>query len=491
MAGNRTKHVGDESRAPWLDWPETNRAERCIRFIETYCILPKGYGANQRMRLAEFQKDWLRAVLADNNRSAVMAVPRGNGKSTFLAAVALWAVFDPDPLSGAPQVPVVAVTVNQAYRAVYGTALSMIRSEPELEDRCLVYSAIGAQKVVVPFCNGEMFPVSNDVDGLQGLDPSLAVCDEIGFMPQGSWSALLLAGIKRPRSLVVGIGTPGLDHDNALWQLRERALSGAELPGFVFTEYAAPEGCQVGDEEAWHVANPALAEGYMSLDSLRTNLGLAPEGHFRIFHLGQWVDGVESWLGDDGRTVWARLEDPYVLVQGAPTWVGVDVGIKRDSTAVALVQRREDGRLHVTVRLWVPAKSEPVDVTDVMQHLRRVDQLYDVQGVSYDPRFFDVPAKMLDDDGLPMIEVPQSVERMTPAIGSLYEAIQRGEISHDRDGPFAEQVLNAVARFNDRGFTLAKGKSRGRIDATIAMALACDLALRQPPQRAAFIFTQI
>lgn len=166
---------------------------------------------------------------------------------------------------------------------------------------------------------------------------------------------------------------------------------------------------------------------------------------------------------------------------GAETWAGVDMGLKRDSTAVVLLQRRPDGRLHAKCRLWIPTTSQPVDATDVMQYLRRADQLYELRGVSFDPRFFDVPAKMLADEGLTMVEVPQSVERMTPAIGSLFELIRDGGLSHDGDGPFAEQILNAVPRFNERGFTLAKGKSRGRIDAAIALALAVDLALRQPP----------
>lgn len=481
MTRNRAKQLGSDDPPPWLGWEETDQAERCIRFIESYCVQPKGYGAGLRMVLADFQKGWIRAALSPGNSSAVMAVPRGNGKSTLLAAIALWAVFDPDPQTGAPQVPVVATTVNQAYRAVYGVALSMIRAEPELSDRCLVYSALGAQKVVVPFCGGEMFPVSKDVDGLQGLDPSLAVCDEVGFMPLDSWLALQMAGVKRPRSLVCAIGTPGLDHDNALWHLRERVLSGADLPGLHFTEFVAPAHLAATDEEGWAVANPALVAGFMNIEHLKTNLASQPEGRFRIFHLGQWVDGVESWLGDDGRRVWDALRAPYVPVLGAPTWVGVDMGLKRDSTAVVLVQQRDGGRLHATCRLWIPTTSQPVDATDVMQHLRRVDQLYELRGASFDPRFFDVPAKMLADEGLTMVEVPQSVERMTPAIGSLFELIRDGGLSHDGDGPFAEQILNAVPRFNERGFTLAKGKSRGRIDAAIALALAVDLALRQPP----------
>ncbi len=44
------------------------------------------------------------------------------------------AVFDPDE-SGAPQVPVVATTVNQAIRSVYGVALKMVDKHPELSKR--------------------------------------------------------------------------------------------------------------------------------------------------------------------------------------------------------------------------------------------------------------------------------------------------------------------------------------------------------------------
>lgn len=479
MAGNKSKRFEEDSPGPWRAWAETDRAERAIRFMETYCVLPKGYGSGVPMVLAPFQKDWLRSVLRDGVSSAVMAVPRGNGKSTLLAGVATWALFDPDN-TGAPQVPIVAMTVNQAVRSVYGVALAMVQESPELQCRALWHTGIGTQKI---FANtgGEMFPISNDPDGLQGLDPSLAVCDEIGFMALQSWDSLLLASGKRARSLVVGIGTPGLDKDNALWHLRERVLSGDTLPGFHFTEFAAPPDCDVRDEEVWRDANPALAAGYMNVDALRTAVALSPEGHFRIFRLGQWVDGVESWLGSDGRAVWMALVDPYLLVDGAPTWVGVDVGLKRDSTAVCVAQRRPDGRLHATWRLWVPSKEEPVDVTEVMEHIRRLDRQFKVQGVSFDPRFFDVPAKMLSDEGLPLVEVPQSLERMTPAIGSTFEAIKRAELSHDGAPVVTEQVLNAVARYNDRGFTLTKGKSRGRIDAAVAMALAVDLALRQPP----------
>jgi phage terminase large subunit-like protein len=475
---NAGKRLADTSEGPWRKWKPSSLAARSIRFIETYCAAPKGYGQGEPLVLAGFQKDWLEEVLADGVSSAAMSVGRGNGKSTFLAAVGLWAAFDGDG-TGAPQVPVVATTVNQAIRSVYGVGLAMVAANRHLEDRSLTYAAIGGMKLVVPSTGGEMFPVSNDPDGLQGLDPSLAVCDEVGFMPIESWDSLLLASGKRPRSLVVGIGTPGFDRDNALWHLRTRVGEGVELPGFRYVEFAADEGCDIADESEWGKANPALGEGYMNPAALRTAVALSPEAHFRIFRLGQWIDGTESWLGSDGRKMWDGLADPFDWDVDEPMWVGLDVGLKRDSTAVVTMQRRPDGRLHAKCRLWIPSGDDPVDVTDVMQHLRDLDTVYRVAEISYDPRFFDVPAKMLGDEGLPMTEIPQSLERMTPAVGSTFELIKRGDLSHDGDEAFAMHVLNAVPRFNERGFTLAKGKSRGRIDAAVALCLAADRALRQ------------
>lgn len=462
-----------------------SRATRAVRFIETYCRAPKGFGWGSTLKLAPFQKAWLKAALGDGVTSVAMSCPRGNGKSTFLAAVAVWAVFDPDE-GGAPQVPIVAMTINQAIRSVYGVATAMIQAEPELADRSINYTAIGGTKVRVPFTGGEMFPVSNDVDGLQGLDPSLAVCDEIGFMPIDSWDSLLLASGKRPRSLVVGIGTPGFDKDNALWHLRQRVLEGRHIPGFRYTEYAAPEGCAVDDEKAWRVANPALRARFMSVGALRTAVELSPEGHFRIFRLGQWHEGVDAWLGPDGRKIWDALGSPYAFVEGAPTWVGVDVALVRDSTAVVALQERPDGRWQAKAKIWQPTPGQPVDATDVMEYLRRLDKIYTLRQVAFDPRFFDVPAKMLEDEGLPMAEFPQSVERRTASDGGLYEAIKRGEIAHDGAPDFTAQVLNAVARYNERGFTLVKGKSRGRIDATVALGMAYWLAKREPGPEAAF-----
>jgi phage terminase large subunit-like protein len=472
--GGFQKRVIDKSRGPWMAW-RGSRAGKYIRFIETYCRSPKGVGHGRPIKLAGWQKEGIEEAFADDVDASVESFPRGNGKSTIEAAIADAAVFLDDE-TGAPQVPVIATTVGQAIRSVYGPAVSMIKAEPELLNRCLIFSGIATPRVEVPFNEGVLFPISNDIDGLQGLDPSVALADEIGFQPEDAWGALLMAGGKRPRSLTMGKGTPGVDHQNALYLLRKRLAEGGQIPRFHFREFAADPGCDYRDRDQWHKANPAIETGFLRESALETDLRLMPEARFRIFRLGQWVDGFASWLGEDGRAVWNGLRRNIEPVLKAPTWIGVDIGIKRDSSAVCVVQYLPDGHLGAWVRVWVPTKEEPVDVTDIMEHLRRLAATYQVGAVSFDPRFFDVPAKMLHDQGLPMVEVPQSVERMTAIIGDLYDRITRGEIHHDGDPSFAEQVLNAVPRFTERGFTLQKAKSKGRIDACIALSLAVDRA---------------
>jgi len=306
--------------------------------------------------------------------------------------------------------------------------------------------------------------------------------DEIGFQPLASWEALRLAGGKRARSLVIGVGTPGLDRDNALFHVRKLIQEAGTLPGVVYREYAAPLDSAIDDRAAWRMANPAIEAGFLRESALETDLGMSPEGHFRIFRLGQWYEGVDSWLGPNGRPMWDALAQPWDFVAGAPTWVGVDVALVRDSTAVVAVQRDDKGILHTQSKFWLPTKDEPVDVTDVMEYIRELNRAYTVKAVSYDPRFFDVPAKMLSDERIPMLEVPQSPERMTPACGDLLALIKEKRIRHEGNPTLDTHVLNAVPRFNERGFTLQKSKSRGRIDGVIALALAVAQAL--PPVKA-------
>src|SRR4051812_33369431 len=111
--GNAAKRLDVMPAPPWSKWRTKDRAERCIRFITSYCRPGKGHGAGELVRLAPFQEEFIVAVYAPGVRAGAMSVARGNGKSTLEAAISLHALFDADAEGGSPQVPLIATRLHQ------------------------------------------------------------------------------------------------------------------------------------------------------------------------------------------------------------------------------------------------------------------------------------------------------------------------------------------------------------------------------------------
>ena len=100
----------------------------------------------------------------------------------------------------------------------------------------------------------------------------LVIVDEIGLMPERSRD--LLAGLRSSVSAKNGrtihISVRG---DSPLY---------AEIlnnPAVVKRIYAAPDGCELDDVDAWHAANPGLACGIKSLAYMRAEVSSASAGH--------------------------------------------------------------------------------------------------------------------------------------------------------------------------------------------------------------------
>lgn len=88
--------------------------------------------------------------------------------------------------------------------------------------------------------------------------------------------------------------------------------------------------------------------------------------------------------------------------------------------------------------------------------------------VVYDPHQFAESAEILEEEGLVLVEMPQSDSRMAPASQTLYELIRDGRLVHDGDAVLRSQILAAVPSETERGARISKRKSRQRIDAAIA-----------------------
>jgi phage terminase large subunit-like protein len=428
---------------------------------------------------------------------AWLIVPEGNGKTTLLAGIALYHA-EHKPFG---MVPMAAASREQAeimYTQAEGFVLRSERLYEPVHSHLQVVK--GKRKTELPrFTCLAGFRRINHVGGSRiqvfaaddrtgdGIIPTLGIIDEPHRQRDLSLYRTWSGKLAKRSGQICAISTSGeplSDFEVTRARIREEAgeldrrgpFLRAASKRIVLHEWALPIEDDPEDMEAVKRANPFSGITVPMLAEKRVSPTMTTH-HWMRFVCNRPTQDSESWLGPNGLTMWAALAAPHVPSDGEPTWIGLDVGIKRDSTAVVHVQRVA-GTYHAWSRHWIPSDDAPVDVTDVMHYLRELAARYKVRAVSYDPRFFDVPAKMLLDEGLPMIEVPQSVERMTTICGGLLEIIKNGELRHDGDETLTTHVLNAVPRWNDRGFTLQKSKSRGRIDGCIALALAVDRALR-------------
>jgi phage terminase large subunit-like protein len=66
---------------------------RIVAFIHRFLLTPKGHGAREPMRLRPFQREIVHGLYRPGVRQGLVAMPRGNGKTTLAAAIALADLF--------------------------------------------------------------------------------------------------------------------------------------------------------------------------------------------------------------------------------------------------------------------------------------------------------------------------------------------------------------------------------------------------------------
>src|SRR5215211_2532322 len=363
LARHRSGGPRPDITAPPLDLSGLGkaRATRAVRFCERLHV-PKGKSARSRLRLRPWQREIVRAVLAPGIRTAVVAIPRGNGKSTLAAALGLWALVDGP--EGA-EVPIVAGVSERQARIAFNTARRMVQLDPELPARVQVFQ----DKLYMPHHDATLLPLPADPDALLGANPTMTIVDELGVVDADVFEAMRLASGKRAESTLLAIGTPPNEPESIMRTLVEHGRLDDD-PTFALIEYAAPTGCAVDDRDAWRQASPALGD-FLYEDVYETEARTVRESTFRQFRLGQWPTGPhDAWMSAE---LWASRTDARSIPDGADVVLALDGSFSQDCTAIVAVEMGDVPHLDV-VGLWENAnpadESYRVDVLEVEDTIR-------------------------------------------------------------------------------------------------------------------------
>lgn len=488
----------------WLT-PVPSAAERAgdgahaAEWIEAFCRCTKdsiAANAGELLVLRDWQRHLLSALLARRpgtagrrgrllHRQGLIGVARKNTKSTLGAGLALYGLLSDYP--GGPQgreVYSCAGDREQA-RIVFGTAKRMVELEPELQDVVQLYR----DAIEVPRTGSVYRVLSAEAYTKEGLNPTLVIFDEVHVQPNREfWDVMALAMGARPEPLMVGITTAGVRYDGTgsdslcytLYEHGRRVASGeVDDPTFFFAWWE-PRDLDADhlSPSTWREANPGYGD-LVSEDDFLANVTRTPEHEFRTKRCNQWVTASEAWLPAGA---WeACTEEQRSIDQGASVVLGFDGSFNNDCTALVAVSVEEQPHIEV-VDLWeAPATAEPgwrVPVLDVEQAIRAACRRWQVVEIACDPFRWARTYQVLEGEGLPVVEFPQSPQRMTPATQRFYEAVLNRQLTHDGDPRLARHVGNAVYKVDARGariFKEHKNSSR-RIDLAVASLMAFDRA---------------
>lgn len=485
------------------------RGHRCIAWIESNCVHTNGKWIGKPFRCLLWQKfiilalfivnpDGLRAI-----RWALIGIAKKNGKTELCAALALFFAFGPSCSDGSvePAALVVCAAGNDDQAdLVFGAARVMAELSPTLRHALEVFEAeILCKELPGSKVRRVAAAAKRTSSTLDGKNIYVVICDELhcweGPAAENVWNTLTNGTGARDEPLVLQITTAGFDLEGTVcgrqYEYGKAVAEGrVDDPRFFFWWVEAPEGCDYRDPEVIEAANPSFGVT-VHLEFFLDQLSKKTEAVFRRYFLNQWTDSAESWLGFG---VWEGLSvGPFEFDRDEPMWTGTDASTKHDSTAHVRAQWRVRGDgtrvLRLACRLWErpwdpvsqrPAESWKLPINEVENTLREYHRAFTLRSCGYDPALFERSASQLEDEGLPMEEVPQSDARMVPAAQALFQLIVEGRVEHDGDPDFARHMRNAVAvqaRGGNGGWRLSKGKAKRKMDGAIAAAIATLLAV--------------
>jgi phage terminase large subunit-like protein len=493
-------------------------AEGAIKFIEWLKHPEKSEYAGKPLKLLNWQKEWLRRLFTPGDdgrrkvRKSVLWCPKKSGKTTLLAALAVYFLFN----ERGGQIFVGANDRAQA-SILFDMAASIIEQMPWLAKRARVYRG-NSRRILCKATGSELIVGSSEALTKNGLNVSVGIFDECGFFASSElWDAIESSQITRSNPLMLGISTAGSDTTTFGYQLWEQSkkwiADPAAYPDCLGIIYAGDPANWM-DEAEWDRCNPSLLE-LGNRRFIREQIRAAqdnPQELRRIlrYHFNVWTSEAadEPWISVE-RWDTGSGDVPEAELAAAPCWLGIDLATRSDMSAIAALWRLPGGRYHVRMRYFTPADTldrrehtdkapygvwkhqghltavpgDFMDSNDVREAVRELRGKYRVQAIGLDDAHNAADlSSNLQKDGAPLHWVRQGWKTICPAAREVERLIAGGLLTHAGNPVLRWNVQNVRLVEKDDAGNLypSKRRSTGRIDGAFALmnALAVEMPTR-------------
>lgn len=517
-----------EIRAGTSEWdyrPEL--AEQPMKFAGLLSNI-KGPEAGKPLRLM----DWQRFIFANvfgfvergtntrRFRQAVVYVPRGNGKTSIAAPMALYLTFVEG--EGGAEGYAAAVTRDQA-RILFEMAQNMARRSPEFRAKFGV--EVGAHTIFQTRSASKLTAVSSDAKALDGLNVQVAVLDEIASHKTSEvYDVLLTAMGKRTQPFMLSISTATGNTSGIgmqLWKYAVRVLDGVQQDERLFSLiYTIDEEDDPWDEATWVKANPSWGQAVQP-DAIRAIMrqarnNPAQESAAKTRHLNVWVGAddalisVRSWRENADQSL--RLED----FEGQEAHLALDLATKTDLAALSILipkRSEESGALeyvafsrcyvneaavlearNASYPGWAAAgyltvtQGNETDFATIETDIIDLCQRFRVVSVAYDPWGSTQLSQRLSAEGIPMLEFRATTQNFSEPTKELDAATRARRLRHDGNPVLEWCVGNLVGRYDARGNVYPrKERPENKIDAAVALIMCIGRAMVGDPEESIYV----
>ncbi len=510
-----------------------NESEKCIKVIEKFRNPEGTEWAGKPFKLLEWQKNYIRKLLDTMDErghpryeQSLLFLPRKQGKTTFIAALALYFLMSRKH----GQIKCLAQVKEQA-GILYKFVASMIRQDPYLSQRkiCRIYKG-NVKKIECYESDSTLEVLSSDAVGALGLNASVLLYDEICFSTSSElWDAVISGGISRKSLLAIGLSTAGWDMAGWGFQFYERAKAIMADPTldstFLPVIYEAPMDADWTKAQTYLDCSPTFQEiGEDAIRRIESMIATAQKDpsqlrRIRRYHLNQWIgaDAVKLWIPLDKFDL---CREEVVDMGGRDCWGGLDLGAVKDLTALALLFPPLDtGKYVALLKFYMPADTLAVrehedggaqytswarsglvtatpgwctDYNYIRNDIRLMREKYNLLGVGVD-RMFNATnlIRELAEDGVNVVPMGQGAFTIVPAARELENLIEQRRLAHDGNAVLRWNFANCVGVMDECGnMKPSKKKSTGRIDGVYSLLNACalELANRQAANAPAIYF---
>lgn len=357
-----------EMDSPAADSPyyfDEETGERPIIFIERFCKQSQGtLGAPLRLEL--FQKAFIQTLFGwllkstgyRRFRETLFLVGRKNGKSTLLAALALYMLVA--DYEGAAEIYSVATKKDQA-RKTLTEAVNMVKQSPEL--RAIIKKR--RNDIYFPATASTFEALASDSNTLDGLNSHAVIIDELhAIRDRNLYEVMKQSTSSRRQPLVIMITTSGTVRESVFDNLYGLACDIADgkvtEDTFLPVLYELDSRAEWTDPQAWIKANPGLGtiKQYATLAAFVERAKKNPED----------LPGVlckDFNVPETSASVWLSFEDikndaTFTMQDVYNTYAigGCDLSATTDLTCATLLIRRsrEDDTVYVLQHYFIPQK---------------------------------------------------------------------------------------------------------------------------------------